>query len=268
MRFSNAADSPLGRLTLVGIGVSQTNSLKQPRVFGQYAIVYVLQGRGTYSDASGWEQAIEPGDLIIVFPALRHIYNPLPGTNWVTSFLCFQGPAFDLWQTSGLLDTRRPVYHLEPVDEWSRRINAVFVPSQRRPLLEVCRLQNLLAAIVSGEGRLQVYEEETRWAQRACGILEADLKGSPDWSKVSREFGLSPESFRKRFTRITGQTPARYHMGRRVDHACELMVSGHLTDKQIAEELGFCDEFYFSRRFREITGKSPRRFRDSLMARA
>jgi AraC-like DNA-binding protein len=32
----------------------------------------------------------------------------------------------------------------------------------------------------------------------------------------------------------------------------------------LIEVLGFCDEFYFSRRFREITGKSPSEFRAIL----
>jgi len=53
-------------------------------------------------------------------------------------------------------------------------------------------------------------------------------------------------------------------MGRLIDRACELMCESRFTDSEIAERLGFCDEFYFSRRFKEITGKSPRMFRKNL----
>ena len=35
-------------------------------------------------------------------------------------------------------------------------------------------------------------------------------------------------------------------------------------DAQIADALGFCDAHYFSRRFKEITGKSARAFRREL----
>jgi len=42
------------------------------------------------------------------------------------------------------------------------------------------------------------------------------------------------------------------------------MQGGNLTDRQIAERLGFCDEFYFSRRFKQLTGRSPRQFREEL----
>jgi AraC-like DNA-binding protein len=50
-----------------------------------------------------------------------------------------------------------------------------------------------------------------------------------------------------------------------VDRACELMQERRLTDKQIAESLGFCDEYYFSRRFKQMTGRSPRAFRRQMM---
>lgn len=252
-------------MTITGIGVSQEMALPEPRVFGQYALVYVLDGRGRYADANGWEQELRPGDLMVVFPELEHIYNPAPGTTWVTSFLCFQGPVFELWREAGLLDTRRPVYHLEPVDAWSRRIEAVLGGAGfSRPLLDICRLQELLAAILTGEGQAETYQDDLLWAQRACGVIETKLNGSPDWGKVSRQFGLTTEGFRKRFTRVTGQSPARYHMGRRIDRACELMGKERMTDRQIAEVLGFCDEFYFSRRFKQITGKAPRHFRQTL----
>jgi AraC-like DNA-binding protein len=75
---------------------------------------------------------------------------------------------------------------------------------------------------------------------------------------------MSYDGFRKRFTRATGLPPARYRGTRLIDRACELMQQGALTDRQIAEQLGFCDEFYFSRRFKQVTGRRPRQFRASL----
>ncbi|MEZ0297045.1 MAG: AraC family transcriptional regulator [Candidatus Methylacidiphilales bacterium] len=267
LRFSNATSSPLGQVTITGFAVPQEVAMEGPRVFGQYALVYILDGEGTYADANGWKQTVGPGDLMLVFPELEHTYNPRLGTQWLTTFLCFAGPVFDLWRQSGLIDARRPVHHLQPLDVWSRRIEAVLGGTRQAgfapPLVEVCRLQELLAAIATGEGRAETYREDQLWAQRACGLIEVELdQSAPDWAHIAARFGLTAEGFRKRFTRITGQTPARYQTGRRIDRACDLMQqSTRMTDRQIAELLGFCDEFYFSRRFKEITGQSPRAFR-------
>lgn len=272
MQFRHASASPLGNILARGFGVKQSRALEEWRTFGQYALMYVLQGAGTYRDANGWEQELRAGDLVLVFPELSHIYNPMPGTQWVCTFLCFQGPVFGLLREQGGLDSRKPVYHLEPVDEWSRRIEEVLGPSreigQQPPLVEVTRLLELLARILSDSGGAPLIQEDRRWAARACGLLEAHLTEPLDWAGLARGFGLTVEGFRKRFARLVGQPPARYRMGRLIDRACELICEGRHTDSQIAELLGFCDEFYFSRRFKEITGKSPRTFRKSFLPRS
>ena len=46
--------------------------------------------------------------------------------------------------------------------------------------------------------------------------------------------------------------------------ACELLADGELTGRQIAAALGFNDEFHFSRRFHQITGRTPSQFRAAL----
>jgi len=265
IRFQNAAASALGRITLAGFGIRQTMSLPEPRTFGQFAIVYIVDGRGKYADANGIRKNIETGDMMIIFPDIAHVYNPLPGTQWVSTYLCFDGPVFSLWRSQGLLDPRKPIHHAEPVAVWSRRMEAVADASPQAgsapPLLAICRLQQLLAEIVTGAGRATVYHDDLRWLERVSGLIEANLTDPADWKNLAHQVGLSAESFRKRFTRLAGQPPARYRMGRLMDRACELMQNRTLKDRQIAESLGFCDEFYFSRRFKSVTGQSPRQFR-------
>ena len=263
--FQNAVFSPLGRITLAGFGVRQSVAIVQPRTLGQFALVYLVDGRGKYADANGIRRNLGPGDLMILFPDIAHFYNPLAGTCWVTTYLCFQGPVFDLWRGQGLLNPRKPVHHAEPVAIWSRRIESVVDVSRQTgsapSLLGICQLQQLLAEIVTGAGRSTVYQDDLQWLERVSGLIEANLSGPIDWENLSHQVGLSAESFRKRFTRLAGQPPARYRMGRLMDRACELMQNRLLKDRQIAESLGFCDEFYFSRRFKSVTGQSPRQFR-------
>lgn len=263
--FQNAAPSPLGQITQTGFGVRQSLALTESRTFGQFAIVYLVDGRGKYSDANGIQKNLETGDVMILFPDVAHFYNPLPETFWVTTYICFHGPVFDLWRRQGLLNPRKPVHHAEPVDLWSRRLESIFDASRQvgsaPPLLAICRLQQLLAEIVTGAGRSTAYKDESRWLDRVSGLIESNLTGPADWPNVAQQVGLSAESFRKRFTRLAGQPPAHYRMGRLIDRACELMQNRSLKDREIAESLGFCDEFYFSRRFKSVTGQSPRQFR-------
>lgn len=269
LHFQHAAASPLGRITTVGLGIRQEIALPEPRALGEFAIVYIVDGKGKYADAGGIKRNLVPGDIMILFPDIVHIYNPLPGTAWVCSYICFEGPVFDLWRRQGLLNPRKPVHHAEPVATWSRRLEAVLDGSRQAgyapSLLEICRLQELLAEIVTGAGRSNTFRDDTRWLDRVSGLIEANLTEPIAWEKIAHQVGLSIESFRKRFTRLAGQPPAHYRMARLIDRACELMHDSSLKDWQIAESLGFCDEFYFSRRFKAVTGKSPRQFRQNSL---
>ncbi|MDD5262996.1 MAG: AraC family transcriptional regulator [Methylacidiphilales bacterium] len=264
-RFNNAVASPLGSITSAGFADNSQHGAGPARIFGQYAVVYVLDGNAFYKDAHGTQMDIGPGDMILVFPDLAHSYGPKGNGLWTSLWLSFSGKIFDLWREQGLLDDHHPVHHLEPVDVWFRRFDSILgAPRQTGyapPLLEICRLQTLLAEIVTGAGRQTAYQDDLRWASQACAQLDATLVSAPDWESIARHLGTSPETFRKRFTRLVGHPPARYRAGRLVDRACELMQERRLTDKQIAAVLGFCDEYYFSRRFKQITGRSPTQFR-------
>jgi AraC-like DNA-binding protein len=182
--------------------------------------------------------------------------------------LCFSGPVFDLWRGLGLLDHRHPIRHLSPIDLWNQRFEEILGPSRnsgfKPALTETCRLQDFLAQIVTGAGHANAHHADMQWAARACRLIE-NLSGNEDgWNSVAQQLGTTPDNFRRRFKRLTGQSPVRFQIGRSIDRACELMQEGRLNNREIADILGFCDEYYFSRKFKEITGKSPRAFRNSL----
>jgi len=241
------------------------------RVFGSYAIAYTLAGKAVYWDANGLEQSLVPGDLVLVFPELAHMYGPRAGESWSEFYLVFEGPVFDWWRKTGFLDSNRPIHHIEPVDYWLRKFESVLGRGRKVGLgpsvLEVCRLQQVLAEALTAEEAGLVSPQDANWAQRVCEMLEGDLDRRMSMPGVARRLKMSYENFRKRFTRIVGVSPARYRDSRVIDRACELMQQGGLRNKEIADRLGFCDEFHFSLRFKQITGRSPREFRRRIPGR-
>ncbi len=234
------------------------------RTFGKFALVYMTGGKGRYEDAAGQSQDITPGDMIFVFPALAHFYGPVRKEDvWREVYLVFEGPVFDTWLAEGLLRQDRPVVHLEPVASWQRRM--VEVVDRTPPatsasvLLEVCRLQHLLADILAATDA-SLRHGRQGWVTQARALLDSGL----DPHQAARQMHCSYATFRKKFTLMEQISPARYQARHVIDRACELMHTHQMNDKQIAQELGFCDEFHFSRRFKQITGRSPRAYRKHL----
>jgi AraC-like DNA-binding protein len=283
--FRNHVKTPLGRLRLAGYiknspGVpahaapgssaySRKGSPAHPmRVLGSYVVVYLLEGSGFYRDANWYFQPVRAGDLILVFPELAHRYGPGPGEQWGEFYLEFDGPVFDLWHEVGLLDVTRPVHHLEPIDYWLGRFKAIAEAPRPVNLAgrigEVYRFLGILTEFLASDSVEAVEMPDMWWLSRARSLLETHLNRDVDLAQIARQVGLSYASFRKRFQQHTGVSPARYRATRRIDAACELLQHTRMTSKEVAKSLGFSDEFYFSKRFKQITGMTPRAFRQRL----
>ena len=44
-------------------------------------------------------------------------------------------------------------------------------------------------------------------------------------------------------------------------HACRLLDQGNLKVRQVAEQLGYADPYYFSRLFKSVVGMAPSHYR-------
>jgi AraC-like DNA-binding protein len=271
--FQAGSSSPLGRISATDtLRMVKPNPTNRFRRFGSYALVFLLAGEGRYQDESGADRQLQPGDLILVRPSLGHFYGPYPWTEWVERYVVFEGPVFDLWEACGLFNLHPPIVRLDPVHVWNAELDRLFGDTGRigtLPALEqVSRLQELLSRIllahtVGG----QPTSEDREWLSRAYSLLDAGdpaIGNDLDLPTVAASLAMSYDGFRKRFRNLSGISPARYRMLRRIDRAQRLLQRGMLTHREIAEALGFCDEQHFSRRFKQITGKSPRAFRQSL----
>lgn len=236
------------------------------RTFGSYATVYLLEGSGMYRDVRGVQQRVTAGDLMLVFPDVAHHYAAdEPG--WTELYLVFEGPVFDAWRSAGVLDDAKPVRRLEPIDHWRRRFEWVVSeatqgppPSVEASMREVCRLQQVLA-----EALTPPHGGEGDWLARARELL-SDERELP-LPTVAGRLSMSYATLRRRFTEAMGMSPGRYRGSVVIDRACRLMAETDRSDKQIAAELGFCDEFHFSKRFKRITGRTPTQFRQALPGR-
>jgi AraC-like DNA-binding protein len=260
------AHTPLGRIVVSGMINNSPGTSRHPmRVFGSYALVYLLEGSGLYQDGNGYTHAVRPGDVLILFPELPHSYGPNAGEYWNELYIVFDGPAFDLWRRVGLLDPAQPVRHLEPIADWFPRLQevvlAVWYAAPVKRIVEFGRFLALLTELLTADVPRPVEPPVQQWLAYVCFLLEADLNADSNLMEVARRAGMSYEGFRKRFQKLTGFSPARYRTNRRMEVACSLLQHTSMTNRQVAESVGFPDEYYFYKRFKQIVGKTPRAYR-------
>ena len=71
---------------------------------------------------------------------------------------------------------------------------------------------------------------------------------------------LSPTYLSRTFKETTGYSVIEFFNKIKIDKAKELIIEGNKKIKEVAQTLGFTDEFYFSRIFKRIEGISPSEF--------
>jgi AraC-like DNA-binding protein len=256
-----------GQILSSGKGTT-TKSLASFRHFEHYALVYVFDGEGFYRDEAGRNLSLRKGDIIFVFPELGHRYGAKPGKTWSEFYIIFDGTIFDLWKKSGFLNISEPVRHIEPVEYWMRRLQSIADlqhESENSKLVRVCQFQLVLSEIFEAESLKSVSSEDQGWMTKVKRMMDQTGSIKKKLPDIADDLNMGYESFRKKFIHLFGCSPGRYRMTRIIDHTKKLMQTTTLTNKEIAESLGFADAFHFSHRFRIITAMSPKQFRKSLI---
>ena len=97
--------------------------------------------------------------------------------------------------------------------------------------------------------------------QTLYAYVESNLSAGLSAPAVCAALGLSYETERRQFRRDNGITLHQFIQGRLIQKAALELLMTDFTIQEIAGRLGFQDEFYFSRLFKQKMEYSPREYR-------
>jgi AraC family transcriptional regulator, arabinose operon regulatory protein len=117
----------------------------------------------------------------------------------------------------------------------------------------------ILLDLINPRSLPQVSDERLR---RAMLYMQRHFTDRLSVDSVAKACGLSSSRFAHLFSEALGVTPMRYVEQLRLERARELLQSGDHSVGAIAEQLGFCDAFHFSKRFSSYFGLPPSHLRN------
>ncbi|MFG0250349.1 MAG: helix-turn-helix domain-containing protein [Phycisphaeraceae bacterium JB051] len=244
---------------------------RELRKLSYFSICYITQGKGRYFDPNHPQGIpLSTGSLICLFPGLGHVYAPDPGTRWDEINVNFSGEVFNSWVGQNMLDPMQPVRQLEPVEHWLNKIHQIVLPlskPDRKP--DITDTGKLIALIseMCAAWLTPWQDADMQWLEKA----QQDLRDWPlreplDMEHLAHAFGITQQTYRKKFKRLSGMTPTNYHARLIIEQACQRLQHAEIPLKQIADELGFGSEYYFSRRFKQIAGMPPGAYREKAVS--
>src|SRR5262249_35831606 len=96
---------------------------------------------------------------------------------------------------------------------------------------------------------------------RLFEYLRVNFAEKMNVQQAARMANMSESQFMKLFKSVSGMTFVAYVTHVRLSNALRLLQEANLSIAEIAAQVGFSDQSYFDRRFKQAFGKSPREFR-------
>lgn len=88
-----------------------------------------------------------------------------------------------------------------------------------------------------------------------------DPKDNTPIDELAKTYNMTPNHFIRCFKQYVGVTPGAFRIKKRMELACDMLVSTELPVGIISKEMAYNDSLYFSRAFKRFTGYSPSEYR-------
>jgi AraC-like DNA-binding protein len=226
------------------------------RYFRFYGISQAIKGGGWYY-ANGKKKQIKTGDFVISTPGFLQDYSS-ESEEYVEDSICFTGQIADNFFNSGIIK--------DGVFPWGTGrsllpiIELLIDPSHNAQIKANLALIKLLTNI-----HLNMNENinTDRYPQVDHLIEMINLHPEKWWTaaEMSEISSLSQSQLRIIFKRKTGMKPKMYIDRIKIDRASNLLRNTDMSIANIAKSIGYTDPYHFSRRFKQLSGISPGKYR-------
>ncbi|MCX7876483.1 MAG: AraC family transcriptional regulator [Melioribacteraceae bacterium] len=237
------------------------------RVLPENAFVYITDGNGVLDTKTRKFLQLTAGDLIFIPANEWHRYKPLREIGWKEYWVTFTGLQVKKFQSNGILSQKIEVLKIGLDEDTVNLFDQMIDYFDRNPLGFNEFLISLLYKLIAHINYLKIntisdnYKNEEVIKKTKIFILE-NFNCSIDYKNFSKELGISYSSLRKIFKDYTKLSLLQYQINIKLHKAKLFLTQTEKPIAEISEELGFENQFYFSKFFKSKTKLAPKKWRE------
>ena len=228
--------------------------------------IYCAAGRG-WCEIDSRRQEVSKDRLLVIPAGTPHVYGADQREPWTIHWFHAVGQNVPFYLERLGASRERPVVPLggdvrlfslfadvlEDLEHGSTLTHLIYAAHS---------LSHLMGVILRhkeeyGHGETDAKERTTR----SIEFMKQHLREPLQIATLAAVVNLSRSHYTTLFRRVTGYAPLRYLNHLRMQRAVQLLNTTNLPIKEVSDQLGFSDQFYFSRAFTKMHGHAPSRHR-------
>lgn len=230
--------------------------------FDVCAFSIILRGRGEFH-RMGRLWPVQAPCVITQWPGEYLEYGPTAGESWDECYIVYDPALMPRLHGYRLVEQSKPVWPISDLNAVREQLDEVVKLSNSPQTDGVAdRVDRVCERVVleTWLTRPQL-DKDAAPLQTVLKEVRKNFASEIDFEKLAEQHGMSGSTFRRRWAEVMPAPPARYLQELRMREACRLLVETNRPIHEIAAAVGFADELYFSRRFRQELRMAPRDYR-------
>ena len=232
------------------------------RRFPYFVLTHLTSGDGVYAnrDLGKWVD-MKAGDGVIATP---FDYNSYGGKtkNFIEDSISFDGRLAHVLLEAGII--RHGLIYIGK----ERRLLPIINKLREGTLLALLEANIMLQSLLFKLNREQASHQAPVSDQKIDRLLQRIQDNPAKWwtvTEMAEYCNISENYLRTLFRKHTGLAPKEYIDNLKMNRAVEMLNNPQIKIYEIAERLGYVDNYHFIRRFTKVLGQSPGKYRKNML---
>lgn len=244
--------------------------INRPLGCNEYILIYCIKGEGWFIFNN--KKHIVPENHFFILPAESpHSYGSSIKSPWYIYWAHFKGSKANYIYNQLKKITQLPINKQSRIQERIDLFDEIINTLEQNLHTEAISYANLTFNHLIGTF---LYVDVFRKAKYttsdtknpiiislAIHFMSENMANKLTLKDLSTQLGYSESYIYRVFIKETNYAPITYFLHMKINRACQLLQFSQLKIGQIALILGFEDQYYFSRLFKKVTGKSPMQYK-------
>ncbi|MCG7337194.1 helix-turn-helix domain-containing protein [Sporosarcina sp. ACRSM] len=229
-----------------------------------YCLIFAAKGTGNLTIIDHTYKLQK--EQIYICPPQESITVKLDRENTTTVYLILFDSIYKhqvhLEQNHSILAKRVEEIQVKLTEEIANLTSSIYAlsksPIPENKLIIQAQFYMLIHALITTQ--VPATRDQQKMLEKTKHYMQVHFREQIQIKDLAKMMHISPKYYMELFRKRYGISAIQYLSEIRIEASKNLLLSGGKTLKEIAKKTGYKDEFYFSRRFKEVIGIPPSLF--------